>query len=303
MALVNSNKILKKALKGGYAVGAFNIYNLETAQAVVSAAEEKCSDAIIAVSEGAGAFAGFENLFAIVNALTKKSKQDFALHLDHGTSFEACKTAIDAGFTSVMIDASSLSFEENVKLTKRVVDYAHKKNVSVEAELGRLIGTEDMISSTAEHFTNPEEARLFVQSTGIDSLAISMGTAHGINKGTTTPCIRFDVIECVSKAIPSTPLVAHGSSSVPKTFVDMINKNGGAITKSQGISTDALKQMAKTNICKINTDTDIRLAFTAGVRETLTCDQSVFDPRKYLKVARANAKAQIMDAIDLFSGK
>lgn len=301
MSLVNGNVILKKALKEGYAVGAFNVYNLETAQAVVSAAEEKQVDAIIAVSEGAGAYAGFENITAIVKSLTKNTKQNYALHLDHGTSFEACKTAIDAGFTSVMIDGSAQSFEDNIALTKRVVDYAHKNGVSVEAELGKIMGTEDLISNTTEHFTDPAEAKEFVQKTGCDSLAISIGTAHGINKGTKTPEIRFDVIDAVSKAVPDTPLVAHGSSCVPKTYVEIINKNGGLITKSQGIPAETLKRMAKTAISKINTDTDIRLAFTAGVREILAKDAGVFDPRKYLKAARQNALNQIKASIDLFN--
>ena len=303
MALVNGNIILNRALKGAYAVGAFNIYNLETAQAVVEACEIEQTDAIISVSEGAGSYAGYDAITAIVKALTANTKQDYALHLDHGTSFEACKKAIDAGFTSVMIDGSALSLEDNIAITKKVVDYAHKKNVSVEAELGKILGTEDMVSSKTEHFTDPEEASVFVKRTGVDSLAISIGTAHGINKGTKTPEIRFDVIEAVGKAIPNIPLVAHGSSNVPKTYVNVINKNGGKIQKSQGIPACVLSMMGETHICKINTDTDIRLAFTAGVRETLTSDPSVFDPRKYLKQARKNAVDQIRASIAIFRNK
>jgi len=300
MALVSGNQILQKALKEGYAVGAFNVYNLETAQAVVAAAEEKQTDAIIAVSEGAASYAGFDAITAIVKSLTANTKQNYALHLDHGTSFEVCKAAIDAGFTSVMIDASALSFEDNINLTKRVVGYAHKHGVSVEAELGKIIGTEDLISSSTEHFTDPAEAKLFVQKTGIDSLAISIGTAHGVNKGTKTPEIRFDVIEAVGAAIPNIPLVAHGSSNVPSTYLDIIKANGGEIKKSQGIPAETLSKMAKTHISKINTDTDIRLAFTAGVRQTLNDDKGVFDPRKYLKTARNFAINQIKATIDIF---
>jgi len=301
MALVNSNPILKKALQGGYAVGAFNIYNLETAQAVIEASEEMKSDAIIAVSEGALSYAGSSNIVAIVKSLTQNTNQDYSLHLDHGTSFEVCKEAIDAGFTSVMIDGSSLSYSENVALTKKVVNYAKTKNVSVEAELGKILGAEDMISSNTEHFTDPIEAQDFVKKTGIDFLAISIGTAHGINKGTTTPEIRFDVIEKIEKALPNLPLVAHGSSNVPPDYVKIINNNGGEIKKSQGIPTETLKKMSKTHICKINTDTDIRLAFTAGVREHLQLNVDVFDPRKYLKQAKQYAKNQIKNSIKLFN--
>lgn len=302
MALVSGDKILKKALKGKYAVGAFNVYNLETIQAVVAACEEKKVDCMISVSEGAGKYAGYENIYALVNSVTKKANQDYALHLDHGSSFDDCKEAIDAGFTSVMFDGSQLTFEENIRQTKKIVEYAHKKGVSVEAELGKIIGTEDLISSSTEHFTDPDEAKIFIKQTNADSLAISIGTAHGINKGTKTPVIQFDVIENVSKAIPSTPLVAHGSSNVPPDYVNIINKNGGKITKSQGITEETIRKMAKTNICKINTDTDIRLAFTAGVREVLTNDPAVFDPRKYLKKAREYAVNQIKHSIEIFRG-
>ena len=282
MPLVNTKVMLEKALKGKYAIPAFNINNMETAKAIVFASEQLKRDTIISASEGAIEYAGADMLYSMVKCLAEKSKVNFALHLDHGKSFESCKKAIDAGFTSVMFDGSSLPYDENVKITKRVVKYAHERNVTVEAELGKIIGVEDMVSSSTEHFTDPNEALDFVSKTGVDSLAISIGTAHGINKGTTKPEIRFDIIDAVHKAIPTLPLVAHGSSSVPQDLVQVINANGGDIKKSQGIPEETISKMAKTAICKINIDTDLRLAFTSGVRTTLTSKPDAFDPRKYL---------------------
>lgn len=292
MPLVNTKKMLEKALKNKYAVPAFNICNMETAKAVAETAELLKKDTIISVSEGALSYAGAEVIVAIVKALTEKSKVNFALHLDHGKSYEVCKKAIDVGFTSVMIDGSSLPFKENIKLTQKVVKYAHERNVTVEAELGKILGVEDMISSSIEHFTDPIEAKEFVEKTNVDSLAISIGTAHGINKGTKNPEIQFDVIDAVHKALPTLPLVAHGSSSVPKHLVNLINKNGGNINKSQGISTENLSKMAKTAICKINIDSDLRLAFTSGVRDCLYNSKEIFDPRKYLIKAMQEVQKQ-----------
>lgn len=302
MALVNTKKMLKKALKEGYAIPAFNVVNLETAQAVAEVCGEKNAPVIISASEGAGKYAGFDYIKAIVETATKHYKNDIALHLDHGKSFEACKAAIDAGFTSVMFDGSALPFEENIRETKKVVDYAHERNVTVEAELGKIIGTEDMVHSDTENFTDPQEAKEFVKRTGVDSLAISIGTAHGINKSIKTPVIQYKVIENVHAAIPTVPLVAHGSSTVPKKWVDKVLKYGGEIKKSQGISEEDIKKMAKTAICKINMDTDLRLAFTAGVREDMKENPSHFDIREYNKVGKANVKEQVAHALELIEG-
>jgi len=299
MPLVNTQKMFQKALKNKYAIPAFNVFNMESAKAIVSTCEELKKDAIIAVSEGALAYSSAELIVSIVKTLAEKSKCSFALHLDHGKSYEICKKAIDAGFTSVMIDGSCLPFEENIRLTKKVVDYAHKKDVTVEGELGKILGVEDLIKSDVEHFTDPIEAKTFVEKTGVDSLAISIGTAHGVNKGIKTPEIRFDVIDSVHKAIPTTPLVAHGSSSVPKHLVKKINSLGGAINKSQGIPEDAIREMSKTAICKINIDTDLRLAFTVGIRKSLKDKPENFDPRKYLSQAQEEVKVQIKEIFNL----
>ena len=303
MSLVNSKSMFKKALKEGYAIPAFNVCNLESAQAVAEVAGEKNLPVIIAVSEGAGKYAGFDYIKAIVETASKHYSNEIVLHLDHGKSFEACKAAIDAGFTSVMIDGSALPYEENIAVTKKVVDYAHERNVTVEAELGKIIGTEDMIHSDTESFTDPDEAKDFVTKTGVDSLAISIGTAHGVNKSIATPIIQYGVIENVHKAIPDMPLVAHGSSTVPAKWVDLILKYGGVIKKSQGISETDIKKMSKTAICKINMDTDLRLAHTAGVREDLVLHPEHFDQREYNKAGKTYVKEQVAHAFELVEGK
>ena len=298
MGLVNSKNILQKALKNKYAVGAFNVYNLETAQAVVETCEKKGTDAIIAVSEGAIKYTGLKNIVSLIKSLTKDTKQEYSLHLDHGSSFDSIKTAIEAGFTSVMIDGSNLSFEDNISLTKRVVEFAHKHNVSVEAELGKILSLEELRKNNYS-YTNPEEAKIFVEKTNVDSLAISIGTAHGINKGNKKHGINFDVINEISLAIPNTPLVAHGSSTVNPYFVEKINKYGGIIDKAIGIPKQTIEKMSKTNICKINVDTDIRLAFTAGIREYLTEKNQDFDPRKYLSLAKEYVCIQIENTLEM----
>lgn len=303
MSLVNSKSMFKKALKEGYAIPAFNVCNLESAQAVAEVAGEKNLPVIIAVSEGAGKYAGFDYIKAIVETASKHYSNEIVLHLDHGKSFEACKAAIDAGFTSVMIDGSALPYEENIAVTKKVVDYAHERNVTVEAELGKIIGTEDMIHSDTESFTDPDEAKDFVTKTGVDSLAISIGTAHGVNKSIATPVIQYGVIENVHKAIPDMPLVAHGSSTVPAKWVDLILKYGGVIKKCQGISETDIKKMSKTAICKINMDTDLRLAHTAGVREDLVLHPEHFDQREYNKAGKTYVKEQVAHAFELVEGK
>lgn len=303
MALVNTDKMLKKALENGYAVPAFNVCNMETVQAVAEVAGEKNVPVIISVSEGAGKYAGFEYIRAIVEEASKHYPNDIALHLDHGKSVDVCKKAIDAGFTSVMFDGSALPFNENIAETKKVVEYAHSKNVTVEAELGKIIGTEDMIHSDTESFTDPKEAREFVSQTGVDSLAISIGTAHGVNKSIKTPVIQYGVIDSVHEAIPGLPLVAHGSSTVPAKWVETIRKYGGEIKKSQGISEEDIIKMSKTAICKINMDTDLRLAYTAGIRQDLSEHPEHFDQREYNKVGKANVKEQVAHAFELVIGK
>ena len=302
MSLQNTKNMLNKALKEGYAIPAFNICNLESAQAVAEVAGELNAPVIISVSEGAAKYAGYDYITAIATVAGKKYQNDIALHLDHGKSFEACKAAIDAGFTSVMIDASSLPYEENIAETKKVVDYAHARNVTVEAELGKIMGTEDLISSTTESFTDPAEAKDFVEKTGVDSLAISIGTAHGVNKSIETPIIQYGVIEAVHNAIPEIPLVAHGSSTVPAKWVELIKKYGGEIKKSQGISETDIEKMSKTAICKINMDTDLRLAHTAGVRQDLFENPHHFDQRDYNKAGKSYVKEQIAHAIKLVEG-
>lgn len=300
--LTNTNPIFEYATKKNIAICAFNVSNLETMQAVVESAIELNTPVIISASESAILYAGINNLVSLAQNLTKNSKIPFALHLDHGSNFEICKKAIDAGFSSVMIDGSSLPFDENIKLTKKVVTYAHKHNVSVEGELGKIMGVEDNIISKSAILTDPKEAKIFVNKTGCDSLAISIGTAHGINKGTSKPKIYYETIEEVSKELGKEyPLVAHGSSSVPKKFVNNINKFGGLIAENQGISTEDLKKMSKTSILKINMDTDLRLAFTSGIREFLSTNPQVFDPRKILTSAKEQVKIQVKEMINLLS--
>ena len=303
MALVNMDKMLKHALENGYAIPAFNVCNMESAQAVAEVAGEKNVPVIISVSEGAGKYAGYDYIRAIVEVASKHYPNDIALHLDHGKTFEACKEAIDAGFTSVMFDGSSLPYDENVAETKKVVEYAHARNVTVEAELGKIIGTEDMVHSDTESFTDPKEAKDFVTRTGVDCLAISIGTAHGVNKSIKTPIIQYGVIDSVHEAIPTTPLVAHGSSTVPAKWVDLIRQYGGEIKKSQGISEEDIVKMSKTAICKINMDTDLRLAYTAGVRQDLVDHPEHFDQRQYNKAGKAYVKEQIAHAIEIVEGK
>ncbi|MBQ7453002.1 MAG: class II fructose-bisphosphate aldolase [Clostridia bacterium] len=299
--LTNTKPLFDYAIKNKRAICAFNISNLETAQAVIEASNELGAPIIISASESAIAYAGAKTLVSIVNSLNT-SKTPIALHLDHGKSYEMCKKCIEAGFSSVMFDGSDLPFEENVKTTKRIVTVAHKHGVTVEAELGRIVGIEDNIYSADSVLTKPEEAVLFVQKTGCDSLAISIGTAHGINKGSKEPKIHYETIENVSRALGKNyPLVAHGSSSVPQKFVENINKFGGCIKKSQGISPKDLEKMSKTSICKINIDTDLRLAFTSAVREFLSQNLEVFDPRKILGYAKNKMKEHAKEMIKLIT--
>lgn len=311
MALVTTKEMFKKAYEGGYAIGAFNINNMEIIQAITEAAGETKSPVILQVSAGARKYAKQEYLMALANAAIADSGVDLALHLDHGADFDICKACIDGGFTSVMIDGSKYSFEDNIAVTKKVVEYAHERGVVVEGELGRLAGIEDEVNVSAEDssYTRPEEVEEFVSKTGVDSLAIAIGTSHGAYKFKPEQCtkgpdgvllpppLRFDILEEVAKRIPGFPIVLHGSSSVPQQYVKEINATGGKLPDAIGIPEDQLRKAAKMAVCKINIDSDIRLALTAGVRRVLAANPEVFDPRGYLNVAREEVKKTVMHKI------
>ena len=305
MPLVTTTEMFKKAYDGGYAIGAFNVNNMEIVQGITEAAKEEKAPLILQVSKGARAYANHTYLVKLVEAAVIECPEiPIALHLDHGPDFETCKSCIDGGFTSVMIDASSKPFEENIEITKKVVEYAHDHGVVVEAELGTLAGVEDEVNVKAEDssYTRPEEVEEFVTKTGCDSLAIAIGTSHGAYKFTPAQCtrneqgilvpppLRFDVLEEVSKRLPGFPIVLHGSSSVPQNFVKMINENGGKMPDAIGIPEDELRHAAELSVCKINIDSDLRLAMTATTREHFVQHPGDFDPRQYLKPARAAIK-------------
>lgn len=293
MPLVTSTEMFKKAYDGGYAIGAFNVNNMEIVQGITEAAEELKSPLILQVSKGARNYANPTYLVKMVEAAVIECPHiQVALHLDHGPDYETCKACVDNGFTSVMIDASGKPFAENIEITKKVVAYAHDHGVVVEAELGTLAGIEDDVAVDAEasSYTRPEDVEEFVAKTGVDSLAIAIGTSHGAYKFKpgTKPQLRFDILDEVVKRIPGFPIVLHGASSVPQDFVKIINENGGKMVDAIGVPEDQLREAAKSAVCKINIDSDLRLAFTAGVRQTMAADPSLFDPRGYLKVARKN---------------
>lgn len=305
MALVTSKKMFEMAYKNGYAIGAFNVNNMEIVQAITEACKENNAPVILQVSKGARAYANHTYLVKLVEAATIECPNiPIVLHLDHGPDFETCKACIDGGFTSVMIDGSSKPFYENIAETKKVVDYAHDHGVVVEGELGTLAGIEDdvKVEFGASSYTRPEEVEEFVLKTGVDSLAIAIGTSHGAYKFTPEQCtlnekgvlvpppLRFDILEDVSKRLPNFPIVLHGSSSVPTDFVKIINANGGKMPNAIGIPEDQLREAAKLSVCKINIDSDIRIAMTASIREYMAQNPSHFDPRQYLKPARANIK-------------
>ena len=295
MPLVTTTEMFKKAYEGGYAIGAFNVNNMEIVQGITEACAETRSPVILQVSKGARAYANHTYLTKLVEAAVIENPDiPIALHLDHGPDFETCKSCIDGGFTSVMIDGSSLPFDENVKLAKRVVEYAHDHGVVVEAELGTLAGIEDEVNVSAEDssYTRPEEVEEFVTRTGCDSLAIAIGTSHGAYKFKpgTKPQLRFDILEEVSRRLPGFPIVLHGSSSVPQNYVDMINKFGGNMPGAVGVPEEQLRHAAQLSVCKINIDSDLRLAMTGTIREFFTEHPDKFDPREYLKPARANIK-------------
>ena len=302
MALVTTTEMFKKAYDGGYAIGAFNVNNMEIVQGITEAAREEKAPLILQVSKGARAYANHTYLVKLVEAAVIENPEiPIALHLDHGDSFELCKSCIDGGFTSVMIDASSKSFEDNIALTKQVVEYAHDHGVVVEAELGTLAGVEDEVKVKAEDssYTRPEDVQEFVERTGCDSLAIAIGTSHGAYKFKpgTKPQLRFDILEDVSARLPGFPIVLHGSSSVPQEFVEKINKYGGNMPGAIGVPEDQLRQAAQMAVCKINIDSDLRLAMTATVREFFYEHPDKFDPREYLKPARAAIKEMVAHKI------
>ncbi|MBQ1332377.1 MAG: class II fructose-1,6-bisphosphate aldolase [Lachnospiraceae bacterium] len=295
MPLVDTREMFKKAYDGGYAVGAFNVNNMEIVQGITEAAQEEHAPLILQVSKGARAYANHTYLVKLVEAAVIECPDiPIALHLDHGPDFETCKSCIDGGFTSVMIDASGKPFEENIEITKKVVEYAHDHGVVVEAELGTLAGIEDEVKVAAGEasYTRPEEVEEFVSRTGCDSLAIAIGTSHGAYKFKpgTKPQLRFDVLEEVSRRLPGFPIVLHGSSSVPQEYVEMINTYGGAMPGAIGVPEDQLRHAASLSVCKINIDSDLRLAMTGTIRKFFAEHPDKFDPREYLKPARANLK-------------
>ena len=305
MPLVTTTEMFKKAYDGGYAIGAFNVNNMEIVQGITEAAQEEKAPLILQVSKGARAYANHTYLVKLVEAAVIECPDiPIALHLDHGPDFETCKACIDGGFTSVMIDASSKPFEENIAITKKVVEYAHDHGVVVEAELGTLAGVEDDVKVSAEDssYTRPEEVEEFVTRTGCDSLAIAIGTSHGAYKFTPAQCtrnekgilvpppLRFDVLEEVSKRLPGFPIVLHGSSSVPQEYVKMINEHGGKMPDAIGIPEEELRHAAELSVCKINIDSDLRLTMTGTIRKFFEEHPVKFDPREYLKPARANIK-------------
>lgn len=286
--------MFKKAYEGGYAIGAFNVNNMEIIQGITEAAKEENAPLILQVSSGARKYANHTYLMKLVEAAEAETGLPICLHLDHGDSFELCKSCIDGGFTSVMIDGSHLPFEENIKLTRQVVEYAHAHGVVVEGELGRLAGVEDAINVSEEDasYTRPEEVEEFVSRTGVDSLAIAIGTSHGAYKFKPgqKPQLRFDILEEIEKLLPNFPIVLHGASSVIPKYVEMINANGGKMPDAIGIPEEMLRQAASMAVCKINIDSDLRLAMTGTIREYFAQHPDHFDPRQYLKPARANIK-------------
>ena len=295
MPLVNTTEMFKKAYEGGYAIGAFNVNNMEIIQGITEAAKEVNAPLILQVSAGARKYANHTYLMKLIEAAEIETGLPICVHLDHGDSFELCKSCIDGGFTSVMIDGSHLPFEENIKLTKQVVDYAHDKGVVVEGELGRLAGIEDAVNVSEEDaaFTNPDEAEEFVKRTGVDSLAIAIGTSHGAYKFKGEAKLRFDILEEIQKRLPGFPIVLHGASSVMPEYVEMINNNGGQMPGAKGVPEDMLRQAAKMAVCKINIDSDLRLAVTGTIRKYFNENPSHFDPRQYLGPAR-NAIKEIV---------
>ena len=301
MPLVTTKEMFEKAYKGGYAIGAFNVNNMEIVQGITEAAKEVNAPLILQVSKGARAYANHTYLMKLVEAAVIETGLPIALHLDHGSDYELCKSCIDGGFTSVMIDASGKPFEENIAITRKVVEYAHDHGVVVEAELGTLAGIEDEVQVSAEDssYTRPEDVQEFVERTGCDSLAIAIGTSHGAYKFKpgTKPQLRFDILEEVEKRLPGFPIVLHGASSVPQEFVKIINENGGKMPGAIGVPEEQLRQAAAMAVCKINIDSDLRLALTANIRKYFNDHPDHFDPRQYLTPGRAAIKEMVKHKI------
>ena len=299
MPLIGTTEMFKKAYEGGYAIGAFNVNNMEIVQGIVDAAKEEQSPLILQVSAGARKYAKHIYLVKLVEAALEDTGLPIALHLDHGDDFEICKSCIDGGFTSVMIDGSKHDFETNVALTKKVVEYAHAHGVVVEGELGRLAGVEDDVNVSEKDalFTDPDQAAEFVERTGVDSLAIAIGTSHGAYKFKGEPYLDFERLEKVGKLLPGFPIVLHGASTVLPEFVEKCNKYGGNIPGAQGVPEEMLRKAASMSVCKINIDTDLRLAMTASIREFFVENPSEFDPRKYLGPARDAIKGMVQHKI------
>lgn len=296
MALVTTKEMFEKAMQGKYAIGAFNVNNMELIQGIVDAAEEQNSPVILQASSSAIKYAGIDYLMAMVKVAAEKYPNiPIAIHLDHGPDFETCKMCVDAGFTSVMFDGSKYDFEENIRLTKEVVDYAHAHGVVVEAELGKLAGIEDEVNVSADDaiYTDPAQAEEFVKRTGVDSLAIAIGTSHGAYKFKGEARLRFDILKEVKERIPNTPIVLHGASTVIPELVEMCNKYGGDIPGAKGVPDEILHEASISGVSKINVDTDLRLALTAGIRKVFVEEPSAFDPRKYLKPARELVKETV----------
>ncbi|MCM1386023.1 MAG: class II fructose-1,6-bisphosphate aldolase [Bacillus sp. (in: Bacteria)] len=306
MPLVTTTEMFKKAYDGGYAIGAFNVNNMEIVQAITEAADELKSPIILQCSAGARKYAKHAYLVHLVQAAIEETNIPIALHLDHGADFEVCKSCIDGGFTSVMYDGSSLPYEENIKIAKQVAEYAHDKGVVVEAELGTLAGVEDdvAVEHGSESYTQPDQVEDFVTRTGVDSLAIAIGTSHGAYKFKPgqKPQLRFDILEEVSRRLPGFPIVLHGASSVLPKYVDIINANGGKMEDAIGIPEDMLRQAAKSAVCKINIDSDLRLGLTAGIREHMAAHPDHFDPRQYLTDGRAYCKEVVAHKIKTVLG-
>lgn len=297
MPLTTSKEMFAKAYAGGYAIGAFNVNNMETIQGIVDAGVECRSPLILQVSNGARKYAKMVYLKKLVEAAVEDTGLPICLHLDHGDSFEICKQCVDDGFTSVMIDASKMPFDQNIELSRRVADYAHERGVVVEAELGTLAGVEEHVSNKYGCFTNPDEVEEFVLKTNVDSLAIAIGTSHGAFKFKGEARLRFDILEEISGRLPEFPIVLHGASSVPQQFVRTINENGGDMSGAQGVPEEMLRKAAEMAVCKINIDSDIRLACTATIRKYLNDNPSHFDPRQYLSPAREAIKQMVKHKI------
>lgn len=300
MPLVTTKNMFEKSMKEGFAIGAFNVNNMEIIQGIVDAAEEHNSPIILQVSSSAIKYARMPYLIKMIEAAVETTKIPIALHLDHGPDFETCKECVDAGFTSVMIDGSKYSFEENIEITKKVVEYAHSKGVVVEAELGKLAGIEDDVNVEANEaiYTDPEQAKEFVERTGCDSLAIAIGTSHGAYKFKGEAKLRFDILKEIKNRIPNTPIVLHGASTVIPELVEMCNEYGGEIPGAKGVPNEILKQAGQLGVSKINVDTDLRLAMTANIRKVFGEKPSEFDPRKYLGPAREAVKETVSYKIE-----